>query len=337
ECKRAVSRGQRAGRGVLYSARERIRCIIRAASYSLTHAGRLRGRCRLTRLPGCVMSHARTSSSTSPIERVTTMRDTVAELRLAVIGAGHGGRAMAADLGMRGFHVNLWNRTAEHIEAIRVRGGIELQFDEDQIAFGPLEVVSSDIQRVLEGVHLIMVVLPASAHADVARLAAPYLEDGQIVVLNPGRTGGALEFRQVLKQAGCTADVTISEAETLLFASRAMGPAEARIFRRKNTVPLAALPATRTGEVLDVMAEVYPQFVAAPNVLYTSLNNMGAVFHPALTLLNSGWIERTQGDFQFYVDGVTRSTAHMLEVIDRGRVTVAAALGIRAQTALEWL
>ena len=116
-----------------------------------------------------------------------------------------------------------------------------------------------------------------------------------------------------------------------------MGPAEARIFRRKNTVPLAALPATRTGEVLDVMAEVYPQFVAAPNVLYTSLNNMGAVFHPALTLLNSGWIERTQGDFQFYVDGVTRSTAHMLEVIDRERVTVAAALGIRAQTAQEWL
>lgn len=244
---------------------------------------------------------------------------------------------MAADLGMRGFHVNLWNRTAEHIEAIRVRGGIELEYDEDQIGFGPLQVVSSDIQQVLEGVHLIMVVLPASAHADVARLTAPYLEDGQIVVLNPGRTGGALEFRQVLKQFGCTADVTISEAETLLFASRAMGPAEARIFRRKNTVPLAALPETRTGEVLDVLEEVYPQFVAAPNVLYTSLNNMGAVFHPALTLLNSGWIERTQGDFQFYVDGVTRSTAHMLEVIDRERVTVAAALGIRAQTAQEWL
>ncbi len=265
------------------------------------------------------------------------MQENISELRLAVIGAGHGGRAMAADLAARGYRVNLYNRTPEHIEAIRVRGGIELQFEEDQHVFGPLEVVSSNIEKVLDGVQLIMVVVPASAHTDIAQLCAPYLVDGQIVVLNPGRTGGALAFRKTLLDCGCTADVIIGEAETLLFASRALGPAEARIFRRKNTVPVAALPATRTNAMLEVLSEVYPQFVAAPNVLYTSLNNMGAVFHPVLALLNAGWIERTQGDFQFYMDGVTQSTAQMLEVIDRERVTVAAALGVRAQTALEWL
>src|SRR5690606_40627525 len=69
-----------------------------------------------------------------------------------------------AEDGIRDFHVTGVQTCAL---PIWVRGGIELQFDEDQIAFGPLEVVSSDIQRVLEGVHLIMVVLPASAHADV--------------------------------------------------------------------------------------------------------------------------------------------------------------------------
>lgn len=259
------------------------------------------------------------------------------ELRIAVIGAGHGGRAMAADLAARGYHVNLYNRTAEHIEAIQKRGGIDLQLEEDQHVFGALQVVSSSIAEVIDGAQLIMVVVPASAHADIARLCAPCVQDGQMIVLNPGRTGGALEFRRLLSQSGCAAQVIVAEAATLLFASRATGPAEARIFRRKNTVPLAALPAYRTAEVLDVLEEIYPQFVAAPNVLHTSLNNMGAVFHPVLTLLNAGWIERTQGDFQFYVDGVTRNTARMLEVVDRERVTVAAALGIRAQTALEWL
>lgn len=259
------------------------------------------------------------------------------ELRIAVLGAGHGGRAMAADLAARGYSVNLYNRTPVHIETIQARRGIELLLEEEQRVFGPLKVISNEMGRVLEGVKLIMVVVPACAHADIACEVARYLEDGQIIVLNPGRTGGALEFRRVLREVGCTADVILAEAETLLFASRATGPAEARLFRRKNSVPLAALPATRTAEVLDIMAEVYPQFVAAPNVLYTSLDNMGAVFHPALTLLNAGWIERTQGDFQFYVDGVTHSTAQMLEVLDRERVTVAASLGVRAQTALEWL
>ncbi len=261
----------------------------------------------------------------------------MSELRIAVLGAGHGGRAMAADLAARGYHVNLYNRTPEHIDAIKARGGIELHLEKDESIFGPLRMVSSRIQEVLDGAHLVMVVVPASGHADLARLCASGLQDGQIVLLNPGRTGGALEFRQVLNQCGCTADVIIAEAETLLFASRATGPAEVRIFRRKNTVPLAALPATSTGEVLDMLVEVYPQFVRAPNVLYTSLNNMGAVFHPTLALLNAGWIESTQGEFQFYTQGVTRSTARVLEVIDRERVTIAAALGVRAQTALEWL
>jgi opine dehydrogenase len=259
------------------------------------------------------------------------------ELQIAIIGAGHGGKTMAADLAVRGFSIRLYNRSYEHVSEIAIRGGIEVTFEDGQQEFGPIPVVTNQIERALDGAHLVMVVVPASAHRDVALACAPYLQDEQIVVLNPGRTGGALAFRHTLAEAGCTADVILAEAETFLFACRSTGPAQAQMFRRKNTVPLAALPATRTPDVLDMVQEVYPQFIAAPNVLHTSLNNMGAVFHPALMLLNAGWIETTGGDFEFYVDGVTPSTARMLERLDRERVTVATALDIRAQSAIDWL
>lgn len=259
-------------------------------------------------------------------------------LRIAVMGAGHGGKAMAAEIASRGFPVHLYNRTDSHVSEIRERGGIDLHLVETEShVFGPILKASNDIQEIIHGVQLIMVVLPASAHADIARVMSPYLEDGQVIVLNPGRTGGALEFRQVLRQTGCTADVVIGEASTFLFASRSMGPSEARLFRRKNSVPAAALPASRTPDMMACLQKVYPEFIAAPDVLTTSLDNMGAVFHPALVLLNAGWIERTQGDFEFYHDGVTETTARMLEIVDRERVTVAASLGIRARTAEEWL
>ncbi|MCI0713603.1 MAG: NAD/NADP octopine/nopaline dehydrogenase family protein [Chloroflexi bacterium] len=258
-------------------------------------------------------------------------------LKITVIGAGHGGKAMAADLAARGFHVRLYNRTPVNIDVIAVRGGIELTYEDGHSCFGRLAFATNDIARALDGAHLIMVVIPASGHTDIATTCAPYLRDGQVVVLHPGRTGGALEFRQVLQQTGCRADITIAEAETFLFASRSVGPAEAKIFRHKNSLPVAALPASRTQTVLDYLSEIYPQFISAPNVLYTSLNNMGAVFHPALMLLNAGWIETTQGDFQFYMEGVTPATASILDRLDRERVTVATAMGIKAQSALDWL
>ncbi|MBN1202427.1 MAG: NAD/NADP octopine/nopaline dehydrogenase family protein [Anaerolineae bacterium] len=259
------------------------------------------------------------------------------ELQITVVGAGHGGKAMAADLAVHGYAVRLYNRSYHNIETIAARGGIEVTLEDGQQCFGSLDTVTSDMACALDGAHLVMVVLPASGHRDVALACAPHLQDGQIVVLNPGRTGGALEFRNTLQEIGCTANVIVAEAETFIFASRSTGPAQAQIFRRKNTVPLAALPATGTQQVLDIVQEVYPQFIAAPNVLHTSLNNMGAVFHPALVLMNAGWIEATGGDFEFYVDGVTPSTACLLERLDRERVTVATALGIRVETACEWL
>lgn len=245
---------------------------------------------------------------------------------------------MAAHLALMGFPVVLYNRTAENVEAIRVRGGIELEsYPNGPRGFGRLELVTSDIGEALERAQVVMVVVPSSAHADIARNAAPHLRHGQVVVLNPGRTGGALEFCHVLRQSGCDVDVTVAEAETLIYASRSEGPAQARIFRIKETVPVAAMPAVRTRIVLEALGEAYPQFIDGISVLHTGLNNMGAIFHPALTLLNAGRIESTHGEFQFYVEGVTPSVARVLEALDRERVTVAASLGIRARTALEWL
>ena len=256
----------------------------------------------------------------------------------AVIGAGHGGKAMAAHLALMGFKVNLFNRTADHIEIIRKRGGIELESTEGgPHGFGELALVTSKVNDAIKGVEVIMVVLPSSAHAEIARALAPHLKGGQIVILHPGRTCGALEFVKVIRDNGCKADVTVAEAETFIYASRTDGPAQARIFRIKEAVPLAALPSSRTQCVLDAICDAYPQFIDGVDVLNTGMNNMGAIFHPALTLLNMGWIEATHGDYQFYIDGVTPSVARVLEVLDRERVTVASALGIRARTSLEWL
>lgn len=260
------------------------------------------------------------------------------KIRYTVIGAGHGGRAMAAHLALMGFKVTLYNRTPKNIEAIKERGGISLESQEaGPNGFGELAKVTSDMREALQDSDMIMVVVPAHAHVDIARKAAPHLRDGQIVILNPGRTLGALEFCQVLHDQDCEADVIVAETQTFIYASRSEGLAQARIFRIKDAVPLAALPSSDTAKVLEAINPAFPQFIDGVNVLQTGLNNIGGIFHPTISLLNAGWIESTGGDFQFYLEGVTPTIARIMEAIDRERVSVATVLGVRAITALEWL
>ena len=66
--------------------------------------------------------------------------------KYTVIGAGHGGKAMAAHLALMGLKVTLYNRTPDHISVIKKRGGIELESAEGgPHGFGKLANVTADI------------------------------------------------------------------------------------------------------------------------------------------------------------------------------------------------
>jgi opine dehydrogenase len=193
------------------------------------------------------------------------------------------------------------------------------------------------MKLAIENCDIVMVVTPAYAHYSIAQKAAPYLRNGQIVILHPGRTLGAIEFKRVLEEAKCENGTIVAETQTFIYASRSDGPTQARIFRIKDAVPLSALPATKTSYVLEKVESAYPQFIDGGDVLQTGINNIGAIFHPTISIFNAGWIEATSGEFQFYLDGVTPTVARLMEVMDRERVTVASAVGVRAITAIEWL
>jgi len=257
-------------------------------------------------------------------------------LKFAIIGAGHGGKAMAAHLAIRGYEVNLYNRTYSKIQPIVKMKGIELEGE--VTGFGKLNIVSDNIKDVMEGTDVIMVVVPAFGHGAIAERCAPYLTDGQIVILNPGRTAGALEFLNIIRERGNKKKVIVAEAQTFIYASRGMGPASAKIFRIKQAIPVAAIPAVLTDKVVGMLDEAFPEFISGTSVIETSFNNMGAVFHPAITILNASRIEATLGNFQFYIEGVTPAVAKILEAVDRERVEVAHALKCKnVISAINWL
>jgi opine dehydrogenase len=242
---------------------------------------------------------------------------------------------MAGWLALDGFETNLWNRTPRRLEAVLDRGHIRLQ---GIVESNPApSIVTTSLEEAVKGTSILMVVVPATAHKHLAARLAPVLETGQIIVLNPGRTGGALEFRQALTRSGCPTRVIVAEAQTFLFASRTVAPGVCHIYSVKRSVPLAAIPATDTVRALAKLNPAFPQFYPARDVLDTGLDNMGAVFHPGVTLLNAAHIEATGGSFDYYWDGMTPAVAQVAGQIDSERMAVAEAYGARVRSARQWL
>lgn len=257
------------------------------------------------------------------------------QLSFAVIGGGHGGQGMAAYLGYLGNRINLYNRTLLNVEKIREQGFIKM---EGCISGkGYIDIVTDNIENAIRGVDVIMITVPASAHKEIAVLIAPYVTAEQYVVLNPGRTGGALEFKNIIHMYNPMKNICIIEAQTFLFACRVLQKGIVRIMSKKNEVKVAALPAVRTKEFINTIGSTIPEFVETSSVLDTSFNNIGALLHPIPTILNCGRIESTKGDFLYYIEGITPTVAKIIQEVDFERMRIACALGTEVISLLEWL
>lgn len=257
-------------------------------------------------------------------------------MKIAVLGAGNGGVAMAAHMVLKGHAVSLYDKFPEVLAGIQKEGVIYLKGAGGE-GKAVLETVSTNIDEVIKDAELVMVVTPAYAHLDIAQQMALFMHSYQVVVLHPGRTGGALEFRKAIQALRPNFEPIIAEAQTLIYASRRTGPAEATIYGIKKRVTFAALPGNYNPLVESKLRTVFPEFVAVPNVLETSLFNIGAIFHPTPCILNSGRIEATQGNFEYYHEGITPAIAKVLEKIDEERIMVAKGLGVFTKSTLEWL
>jgi opine dehydrogenase len=252
---------------------------------------------------------------------------------VAVLGAGHGGCAAAADLTRRGFAVRLHARREERLAPLRRRGGILARgVHEGEV---PLAVLTTDLAEALSGAQLVMLVVPSVAHTDYARALAPLLAPELPVFLNPGHTGGGLHFVHELRKAGYRAEVRCCETVTLTYISRMEGEDTVGIYSYTRRLRFAAFPGKHAQGLFERLRPLYPELVLASNVLETALANLNAVFHPPGMLMNAGWIESTGGDFLFYREGITESVGRVVSAIDAERMAVAAALGVPSRPFLE--
>ncbi len=253
----------------------------------------------------------------------------------AVIGAGLGGSALVAAMALSGYRMRLHDRDDARLVEIRARGGIDVEGLYS--GFAPAELVTPKLAPAVDGADIIIVCTGSTHHAEVARLLAPRLRDGQAILLVQGGTGGSLLVRTELARAGCRAQVDVAEVDNYPFSLSWPKPTVMHFTIRKESLQIAALPAMRGPAVLSRLAAAFPQAVAAPNTLYTGLNNANAILHVANMVANAGRLESAGNGYRFYAEGYTPYAVKVLEMVSAERLGIARAFGVELPSIHQWL
>ncbi len=253
---------------------------------------------------------------------------------VTVIGAGSGGFGVMANLGDAGYRLRLHDRDENRLMPIRERGGLDLE--QGTRSFAPVELVSTDLPACVAGTDLIVVCTGGNGQAAFARVVAPLLEDGQILLLIQGNTGGALIARQELNRGGCRATVDLAEMDTYPYGVGRPEPARAQLRMRKQWNQIAAFPGRHGDAVMTRLGPLFPRAVLVPTIAWTGFTNMNANFHVAVCVANVTRIERGES-WKFYADGVTPAVARLYEALDAERLAVAAALGADVPSIPDWI
>lgn len=239
-------------------------------------------------------------------------------MKVAVIGGGNGAFAVAADLALAKHDIIMYNRTPDKLQSVKKSGGIKMKIEnsDDSVFASPIEIAESPSEAVLDA-DVVVVSVPTTAHRYVAEIIGDHIRDGQTVLLNPGHTGGCLEFRRELDSKKIRTKFDLCETMTLTYIAR-LGDGVVQIFRKSKNILYASLPAKRNSKV----ESLFPNLVLAKNVIETGLSNVNAVCHPPGMILNAGWIEYTKGGFFFYKDGFSKSVSRVTDSLDEERLEI---------------
>lgn len=135
------------------------------------------------------------------------------DLPIAVLGGGAVGKTCAADCKLAGREVRLYSRSKKSIENLEKTGilfdGIQRNlygFERSGRAF--MDVVSTDMAKVVRGAGLIIIGIPAHAHEYYLKTLVPLLEDGQVIHVFTDNYASLL-LRKYMREMGCTKKVIV--------------------------------------------------------------------------------------------------------------------------------
>ncbi len=250
-------------------------------------------------------------------------------MKFTIIGSGNSGLIHAAKLIENGFgEVGILKTSNagnnDFFDVIRQEGGYNVKDETNggRRFFVRPRFITKDVQLAVEHADVLMVTTTTIQHDNVARLIAPYVKDGQVIILCPGYMG-SLIFRKHIRK-----DVVYSEWETTAYNGRIVDSMYVRItfYNPRNAISVS--PVSRLDTVLELLSHCFANtHYSRRHILESAMHNPNMIVHPIGLLFSAARIEYSKGEFWMYKEAFTDSVLRVINAFDLQKNRILEAFG----------
>lgn len=248
-------------------------------------------------------------------------------MKIAILGAGNTGCALATDYAVRGHEVTLIKTSnALHDDNFRYleehSGRMVLnEFGQEKVGY--IAHLSRELENI-KGQDIVVLCTQTGYHLDVLKRAIPYLERGQIFLMIPGYLSTSYAIG-----LGVPEGVMIAEAESSFIDGRISEPGAFKVGFRNVRNPIGIYPANKIKEASEKLDQLGTPFVYLDSVVEAALHNPNMIVHTVGAVMSIPRIEATNGDYCMYHEVFTPSVWNILEALDQEKMNILMHLGLQ--------
>lgn len=247
-------------------------------------------------------------------------------MKIALLGSGGIGLAMAALACRDGHEASIWSPSGKGTAALKegtpltVTGAFQGTFH--------LHIAAS-CEEAMRGADCVVFALPAYAHRTVMEVAAKHVEPAQVLIVSSQYSLSSLYLRALLDERGISSPV-IAWGTTLLMAG-VVSPAEIKVFSIRDRVDIATIPASALAAGVTACQALFgDRFLPRQSAIAIELSNINPPVHVANALCNFTRMEKAE-HWDHY-GSLTPSVARFIEKLDEERLRIAEAFDVEVKT-----
>ena len=250
------------------------------------------------------------------------------KMKIAVVGAGNAGCAVAADLSLKGHTVTLVKTTHtlhdDNFAYLEKNDGQISMWEMGKTRSTKIHCVTRDFNAISD-VKLIIIYIQTGYHEELIRRMEPYLRQDQIIIVNPGYLSTAFFLKHCNVEEK---NLTIVEATSSFIDCRISEPGMIRVGFRNVRNPIGIYPACRSHEIEEKL-DCLGFNLKAWSTIEVALHNPNMIVHTVGGVMSIPRIEKTHGDYCMYHEVYARdciSTWNILEKLDAEKMDILEAL-----------